>query len=112
MKIILLSVNKYKEPYPVYPLSLDYVAGAISSKHDVLILDNNLYKEHEKLLKDIENYNPDMIGFSIRNIDNTSINDSQGFIEYYKEVIKSIKNMESLVKENASIFFLMLMKKT
>jgi len=30
MKVLLVSANTLREPYPVYPLGLDYVAGAIA----------------------------------------------------------------------------------
>jgi hypothetical protein len=30
MKVLLVATNTLMEPYPVYPLGLDYVAGAIS----------------------------------------------------------------------------------
>ena len=32
MKVLLVSANTLKEPYPVYPLGLDYVSGAIAAK--------------------------------------------------------------------------------
>ena len=32
MKVLLISANTLKEPYPVYPLGLDYVAGAIAER--------------------------------------------------------------------------------
>jgi hypothetical protein len=41
MKVLLISANRLTEPFPVYPLGLDYVAGAIAPDHEVCILDMN-----------------------------------------------------------------------
>jgi hypothetical protein len=41
MKVLLISANRVREPYPVYPLGLDYVAGALAADHHVGVLDLN-----------------------------------------------------------------------
>ena len=41
MKILLVSANTLKEPYPVYPLGLDHVAASIHARHQVCIEDLN-----------------------------------------------------------------------
>ncbi len=40
-KVLLISANMMKKPYPVYPLGLDYVAGALNSRYETKILDMN-----------------------------------------------------------------------
>ena len=44
MKVLLISANTLTQPYPVYPLGLDYVAGAIANDHKVQIADMNVLK--------------------------------------------------------------------
>jgi hypothetical protein len=39
LNVLLVSLNRLTAPYPVYPLGLDYVAGAIRDRHDVRIID-------------------------------------------------------------------------
>lgn len=39
MKILLVSANTLKEPFPIYPLGLDHVAASIHARHQVYIED-------------------------------------------------------------------------
>lgn len=91
MKVLLISPNTLTTPYPVYPLGLDYVAGAIAQNHEVRIADINAPKGSDSIGKTIRDYSPDIIGISLRNIDNTDTTDPRGFIGEYREVIKMIR---------------------
>jgi radical SAM superfamily enzyme YgiQ (UPF0313 family) len=91
MKVLLISANTFREPYPVYPLGLDYVAGAIKERHTVLIMDLNLEKSMEDLPQLLADERPDVIGISIRNIDNTDTTNPMGFIHRYKDLAATIK---------------------
>lgn len=92
MKVLLVSANIFTEPYPVYPLGLDYVAESIADRHKVKISDLNDLKDFDSIKEVIENFLPDMIGISIRNIDNTDTTDPKGFIGHYKNLIELIRN--------------------
>lgn len=91
MKILLVSANKLKEPYPVYPLGLDYVAGAIPEDHHVETIDINDFPEPESIKKKIREYSADIIGISIRNIDNTDNRKAKSFIAGYEKLIEIIR---------------------
>ena len=91
MKVLLVSANTLKEPYPVYPLGLDYVGGAIAAEHQVQIVDMNSLGDHESLAAVIEKFLPDVIGLSLRNIDNTDTTDPRGFIGQYREIVDVIR---------------------
>jgi radical SAM superfamily enzyme YgiQ (UPF0313 family) len=103
MKVLLISANTLTEPYPVYPLGLDYVAAAISDRHEVQIADMNTLKGYDALLagrssgsvwpKDLSE--ADVIGISIRNIDNTDSTDPKGFINAQRELIQKIRSFSS-----------------
>jgi len=92
MKVLLVSANTLKEPYPVYPLGLDYVAGAIADDHQVKIADMNTLADLDLLAGTIKDYSPDVIGLSLRNIDNTDTTDPRGFIGQYREIVAAIRN--------------------
>ncbi|MCP4135669.1 MAG: radical SAM protein [bacterium] len=96
MKILLISVNRLQAPYPVYPLSLDYVAGAISSRHETRIADMNQLQFHESLEDLVKEFKPDIIGLSLRNIDNTDLKDPRGFINRYKETADVIRKVSKV----------------
>ena len=91
MKILLISANKQTAPYPVYPLGLDYVAGAIKDKHRVRIADMNQLKTSDALAEDLRSFAPDMIGISIRNVDNTDAVDPRSFTGEHQALIRQIR---------------------
>jgi radical SAM superfamily enzyme YgiQ (UPF0313 family) len=91
MKVLLISANTLKTPYPVYPLGLDYVAGSLDSRYQTKILDLNDLTFRGKLEELIRDFSPDFAGVSIRNIDNTDVLNSRGFLAEYQELIGRIK---------------------
>lgn len=91
MKVLLISANQYTQPHPVYPLGLDYVAGAIGPDHVVEVLDLNALNPSESLFETIDDFSPDIIGLSIRNIDNTDVSSPQGFIAAYGHLVDAIR---------------------
>ncbi|MEA3232876.1 MAG: lipid biosynthesis B12-binding/radical SAM protein [Thermodesulfobacteriota bacterium] len=95
MKVLLVSANQYTQPYPVYPLGLDYVADAIAARHSVEIIDLNLLADSEAFYNAIEQFSPDVIGLSIRNIDNTDVADPKGFLHIYRELARAVRNRSS-----------------
>lgn len=95
MKILLISTNTETAPSPVYPVGLDYVAGIASPRHDVKILDLNEKHGMERLTGLIEDFSPQLIGLSLRNIDNQDAFETKSYIDGYKLLISSIRSMTS-----------------
>ena len=91
MKVLLISANTLTTPYPVYPLGLDYVAGAIAADHEIKIVDINNLGEHGLLGKAVSDYSPDIIGISLRNIDNADSVNRKGFISEYREYVNAVR---------------------
>jgi radical SAM superfamily enzyme YgiQ (UPF0313 family) len=105
MKILLISANKLKNPYPVYPLGLDYVAGSLSSEHNVRILDLNEFEDIESFGRAVKNIPADVIGLSLRNVDNTDAKDLKYFLGQYQSLIKEIRsNSSALIVLGGSAF--------
>ncbi len=91
MNVLLVSANTLTTPYPVYPLGLDHVAGALGSRHRVRIADMNLLKTAEALGEVIDDFNPGLVGISLRNIDNTDCIDPRGFMAEYRQLVEAIR---------------------
>ena len=91
MKVLLVSANTLTEPYPVYPLGLDYVAGAVAQNHHVQIADMNSLGGYDSLAAVIKAFTPDVVGLSLRNIDNTDTTDPRGFIGQYRSIVDVIR---------------------
>ncbi len=90
MKVLLISPNTLIIPYPVYPIGLDYVAGSLSDRHQVEIADLNILSQDE-LATLLKNFSPDIIGLSIRNIDNTEACNPLFFISEHKKLVDWIR---------------------
>lgn len=90
-KILLISANKMKKPYPVYPLGLDYVAGALNGRYSTEIMDMNNFASLDALGEQVRLSAPDYIGLSIRNIDNTDTIHRLGFLSDYREMVRKIR---------------------
>ncbi len=93
MKVLLISANRVVDPYPVYPLGLDYVAGALRPKHIVKVLDLNLEESFTRLDVRVRAFQPQIIGLSLRNVDNTDAFDPMGYIEDYRALVQRIRGL-------------------
>src|SRR3989339_53871 len=98
MKVLIISINKEKEPYPVAPIGAANIAKALKDKgHDVHILDlcfiDDDYSAIEEFLK---SFPPDVIGISIRNIDNLTYNKSIFYLPRIRHIVDFIKRHTSV----------------
>lgn len=93
MKVLLISVNNETAPYPVAPIGAAYIATVLNNNgHDVRILDlcfvENDFFAVGNLLRD---FLPDVIGISIRNIDNLTYNQSIFYLPRINDIVNFIK---------------------
>ena len=86
MNVLLISPNTHTIPYPVYPIGLDYVAGALGDQHQVQIVDMNIL-DRDGLGEIIKEFAPDIIGLSLRNVDNTEVGNPLFFIEEQRQLV-------------------------
>ena len=73
-KVLLINSNRFRHPWPVIPFGLCYIAAVLDTvgKHKVFLLDLCFSRNcEEDIRKAISNSAPDVIGITIRNIDDT-----------------------------------------
>lgn len=105
MKVLLLSTNTVKEPYPAYPIGLDYVMHSISPPHQVQCADMNELKTAAALAGVLSSFRPDVVGVSIRNIDNVDVVCTQSLIGEIAGLIEVIRqNTEGVIVLGGSGF--------
>ncbi len=90
-KVLLISANTLRMPYPVYPLGLDYVAGSLDSRYQTKIVDLNTIANLDDLGAIIREFSPDFVGVSIRNIDNTDTINCRAFLSDYQSIVREIR---------------------
>ncbi len=89
MKILLIQSHLGRKPVfhlPVFPIGLSYVAQALH-EHEVKIFDMNFWaldEALERLGRELDTFEPDVAGISIRNIDTTQRLD----VFYYFKTIR------------------------
>lgn len=72
-KVLLVSANRERQPYPVVPNGLACVASALDAAgHEVRFLDLCFERNPiEATRRAVREFNPDVAGVSVRNIDNS-----------------------------------------
>lgn len=96
-RILLLSANQFKIPYPVYPIGISYLATYLRPRlvdYDIKLADLNL-QSLEELKETIRGYSPKYIGVSLRNIDDSDSYHQKSFIEQYLQIVKVIREVSS-----------------
>ncbi|MBM4347678.1 MAG: radical SAM protein, partial [Deltaproteobacteria bacterium] len=97
MKILLISVNRERMPAPVFPLGLAYIAGALKEKgHSIEVLDLCFSKNVSEDLKEVLlKFQPELIGLSLRNLDNLTYPVSISYLQEVEEVISHCRQNSS-----------------
>jgi radical SAM superfamily enzyme YgiQ (UPF0313 family) len=95
-KVFLINTNTEKAPYPVPPLGLCLIASNLEDKYTVKIYDG-VFDEGKHLVSELLDFNPDYIGFSIRNIDDI-VADRQIFYvnKIISDFIEPVKKITSV----------------
>jgi hypothetical protein len=92
MKVLLISANTEKLNMPTLPLGLACVAAATQKAgHDVTMVDLLTEEDSKSGLKGIfEGFRPDLIGISVRNIDDQNMENPRFLLEPVKEYFQKI----------------------
>ena len=100
MRILLIATNKNHrlmgrmnaEPAPI---GLAYIAGYLNpDRHHVKILDLMFSDDHLSDIQNVvESFQPDLIGISLRNLDNVSYIDPQWALPITKDVIDKLRSI-------------------
>ena len=110
MNILLISANIASTPHEVYPIGLSMVAAALhNAGHRVFQFDFLQHgKSIDKLILTVEHFNPDLIGISIRNIDNVNLVHELHYIHPVKTIAQTLKaQTRALIVLGGSGFSLM-----
>ena len=98
MKILLISSNIAMTPYPIYPLGVSMITAALTAAgHEVRQFDFLQQKNSmDALGQDIKRFGPELIGISVRNIDNVNLMNEQYYIEIVKNIVKKIREVSNV----------------
>ena len=90
MKLLLVNTNQARMPDPVPPIGLSYLASAVrEAGHACTVFDLTFRPAYEDELKAyLRDTRPELIGLSLRNVDNTAYPKTVSFIEGFQEVVR------------------------
>jgi radical SAM superfamily enzyme YgiQ (UPF0313 family) len=95
MKVLFISANTERINMPALPLGLACVAAATKkSGHDVAMVDLMIENDKRSVLEGaIEGFRPDIIGLSVRNIDDQNIENPRFLLDPVKEVVAVCRSL-------------------
>lgn len=99
-KMILVSANRHKEPYPVYPLGISYLYSFLAANMPDLetYLFDFMTGSADDYIQFLKKIRPDYVGISLRNIDDVNIYKQESFISHYKQIINNTREFsESII---------------
>jgi hypothetical protein len=77
-RILLISVNRCTAPDPVFPLGLAHINAALRrAGHETRWLDR--LSNADRLVEMLKEFQPDLVGISLRNIDDVLIRQREKF---------------------------------
>ncbi len=94
MQVLLISANTAEMPYPVYPIGMSMVAAAAQEAgHDVTCFD---FLQSGRSMGDLESTvqetDPEVVGVSIRNIDNVNILQEERYVDGVRQLVRHVRN--------------------
>lgn len=115
-KVLLINTNIEKAPYPVPPLGLCMLAAALNDQYEVHLYDG-VFDEGQNLITKVKEVNPDIIGFSIRNIDDVVMDREifymDGILEKFIRPVKAVTGVPLILGGSGfSMFPVELMRMT
>lgn len=93
MKVLLVSPNIESLPDPVFPLGLSCIAAALRENTiPFKILDLCFARDYEdEIKKTLSTFRPDVVGLSLRNVDNVSYPNYISYLSFYQKVVRTIR---------------------
>jgi radical SAM superfamily enzyme YgiQ (UPF0313 family) len=91
--ILLISANAYTTPYPVYPLGISYLYTYLQKRllhHNFRFFDFNRQSLSD-FYQILSNGGFDIVGLSLRNIDDNNLYEKNSFIAWYKQIMGIIR---------------------
>ena len=97
MRVLLVSANRERIPDPIFPLGLAYVAAAArQARHEVEVADLCFGRAPlQRLTRQVRHFRPDIVGLSLRNVDNAAYPRTVDYLQHHRAVIDVLRTVTS-----------------
>ncbi len=96
MRVLLVSANRMRHPYPVHPIGLDYVAAALEPAHEVRVLDLCPLEDGEvepALAAAVREHAPGAVGLSLRNVESLDASSAGGLVAEARRMVETLRSV-------------------
>jgi len=95
MKVLLISANVTLSPYPLYPLGVSIIAAVLTKAGHVVQQADFLQQNTslEAIGREVSEFKPDLVGISVRNIDNVNLMNEQHYIQNVKNLVTTVRGV-------------------
>ncbi len=92
MRILLVSANREHLPDPIFPLGLAYIAAAVKNAgHEIDVADLCFGRNPlTDLRRQVASFQPEVIGVSLRNVDNAAYPLTVDYLALHREVVDTL----------------------
>ncbi len=99
MKVLLVSANRERDPYPVFPIGLSFLAGPLTQAgHDLSVLDLCFEQQPgEALANALSEHTPDVIIVSLRNLDNVTWPDTRSYLAGLRDIVTTCRTAGTVI---------------
>jgi len=89
MKLLLISANRERDPYPVFPIGLACLAGPLAAAgHELSVLDLCFESDPPQAISSaLAEYQPAAVVISLRNLDNVTWPGTRSYLEGVRDII-------------------------
>jgi radical SAM superfamily enzyme YgiQ (UPF0313 family) len=92
MRVLLISSNRLRLIVPPLPLGLASVAAALAPEHPVKVLDFMFLDDPlGELKRAVADFKPEVVGISVRNIDNQASRDPVSYFPEIKDLVERVR---------------------
>ncbi len=90
LRVLLINLNSYDQPYPVYPLGVAYIDGALrEAGHQTQVWDGRMSRG--SIEDALGAFDPHVVGVSMRNVDNVQQHSPRSFVKETIECCAQIR---------------------
>ncbi len=93
MRVLLVSANRERIPDPIFPLGLAYIAAVARQAGHAIAVADLCFGRHPlaDLRRQVNAFQPDVVGLSIRNIDNAAYPLTVEYLGRHREVVATLR---------------------